>query len=88
MPGWRKATACGSGPDCVEVAPVTAWHPVLERGIGQNCVPVVASGRTGVLMRDSKNRAGPVLMFTPAEWAAFLDEAKSGEFDDLVAPHD
>jgi Domain of unknown function (DUF397) len=33
-----------------------------------------------VLVRDTKDRAGPVLRFTPAEWAAFLDGAKAGEF--------
>ena len=37
-----------------------------------------------VLMRDSKDPDGPVLTFTTAEVAAFLDGAKRGEFDDLA----
>jgi hypothetical protein len=34
-------------------------------------------------MPDSKDPDGPVLMYTPSEWHAFLDGAKKGEFDDL-----
>lgn len=34
-----------------------------------------------VALRDSKDPTGPVLVFTSAEWAAFLAGAKDGEFD-------
>jgi Domain of unknown function (DUF397) len=34
-----------------------------------------------VALRDSKDPTGPVLVFTPAEWGAFLAGAKDGEFD-------
>lgn len=37
-----------------------------------------------VAVRDSKDPNGPVLMYTAAEWRAFLDGAKKGEFDNLV----
>jgi hypothetical protein len=47
---------------------------------GNNCVEV-AFLDTGVAVRDSKNRSGPALMFTSAEWIAFVDSAKDGEFD-------
>ena len=47
---------------------------------GNNCVEV-AFLDTGVAVRDSKNRTGPALMFTQAEWIAFADSAKDGEFD-------
>ncbi len=33
-----------------------------------------------ILVRDSKNRTGPALAFTPAEWAAFLAGVRDGEF--------
>ena len=36
-----------------------------------------------VAVRDSKDPDGPVLMYTAAEWHAFLHGAKAGEFDDL-----
>jgi hypothetical protein len=34
-----------------------------------------------IAVRDSKDRQGPVLLFTPAEWNAFLGGARDGEFD-------
>jgi hypothetical protein len=44
------------------------------------CVEVAfADGRIAV--RDSKDRKGPVLVFTPREWDAFLGGARDGEFD-------
>jgi len=47
-------------------------------GGGGACVEVAElSGR--VAMRDSKDPAGPVLAFTPAEWRAFLDGMRGGE---------
>jgi uncharacterized protein DUF397 len=40
-----------------------------------------------VEVRDTKDRgAGPVLRFTDAEFDAFLDGARHGEFDHLVPP--
>ena len=35
-------------------------------------------------VRDSKDRTGPVLRFTRAEYAAWLDGARTGEFDHLL----
>lgn len=50
-----------------------------------NCVQVAATGDgewpPGVQLRDSKDPGGPVLVFTAAEWDAFLAGARAGEFD-------
>ncbi|MEV6987443.1 DUF397 domain-containing protein [Sphaerisporangium sp. NPDC051017] len=47
-------------------------------GDGGTCVEV-ASNLPGVIaVRDSKNPAGPALIFSPTEWHTFLQEAKSG----------
>jgi hypothetical protein len=32
-------------------------------------------------VRDSKDRTGPVLTFSPAEWEAFTGGVRDGEFD-------
>jgi len=37
-----------------------------------------------VAIRDSKDPDGPILRYTAAEWHAFLDGAKKGEFDNLA----
>lgn len=41
---------------------------------GGNCVEV-ALGPTAVRVRDSKDRQGPQLAFSPQEWAAFVSFA-------------
>ncbi len=50
-----------------------------------DCVQVgrLPDGRIGV--RDSKDPGGPVLRFTPSEWAAFLGGVQNGEFSLVLA---
>ncbi len=48
------------------------------------CVEVAVTAGGGRAVRDSKDQRGPSLYFTPAEWSAFLVEAKDGEFDHLA----
>lgn len=45
-----------------------------------NCVEVAATD-DAVLVRDSKDRRGPVLTFTHTEWDAFTRGAHDGQFD-------
>ncbi|MFI1759360.1 DUF397 domain-containing protein [Streptomyces sp. NPDC020571] len=42
---------------------------------GPDCVEVAAPDESHVLVRDSKNPAGPRLALTPAAWADFLPHA-------------
>ncbi|MEV8630418.1 DUF397 domain-containing protein [Streptosporangium sp. NPDC051023] len=48
---------------------------------GGECVEIahLSGGRVGV--RDSKDRSGPALVFTPGEWAAFTRWVRT---DDMV----
>ena len=45
-----------------------------------NCVEV-ALVDDQIAVRDSKDRSGPVLVFTHAEWDAFLGGVRDREFD-------
>ncbi len=45
------------------------------------CVEVRTDGNGDIEVRDTKNRAAGTLSFTTAEWTAFLDGAKEGQFD-------
>ena len=48
--------------------------------IANGCVEVAfADGQVGV--RDTKDRDGAMLVFTAAEWEAFLAGAREGQFD-------
>jgi uncharacterized protein DUF397 len=63
--------------------PDVIWRKAQYSVANGACVEVANAG--GMLaMRDSKDPDGPVLMYTPSEWRAFLDGAKKGEFDDLL----
>ncbi|MGP3933481.1 DUF397 domain-containing protein [Nonomuraea sp. KM88] len=59
-----------------------AWRKSsYSGGNGGNCVEVASNLPGLVAVRDSKNPNGPALIFTPAEWDAFLGGVKLGEFD-------
>lgn len=45
-----------------------------------NCVEVAFIDQA-IAVRDSKNPQSAALIFTPAEWDAFVGGAKDGEFD-------
>lgn len=55
------------------------WFKSTRSGTG-DCVEV-AFVPDGVAVRDSKDRTGPVLLFTQSEWAALVAGMKDGEFD-------
>lgn len=53
-------------------------------GHGQ-CVEIAAtSDRNKIAMRDSKDPDGPILVYTPNEFSAFLDGARNGELDSFI----
>ena len=48
-------------------------------GNGGGCVEVGAQAEAGrVLVRDTTDREGPVLRFTPTAWQRFADRVRSG----------
>lgn len=61
-----------------------AWRKASASAGNGACVEVAPLADSGVAVRDSKDPEGPVLRYTPAEWIAFLDGAKKGEFDSLA----
>jgi hypothetical protein len=57
------------------------WRKSTRSGpYSDNCVEV-AFVDSAIAMRDSKDPTGPALIFTQAEWDAFVAGAKDGEFD-------
>jgi hypothetical protein len=44
------------------------------------CVEVALLGDR-IAVRSSRDTAGPVLLFTPREWEAFIGGVRGGEFD-------
>ena len=57
------------------------WIKSTRSGLNpDNCVEV-AFVDGAIAVRDSTNPSGPALIFTAAEWDAFVGGAKDGEFD-------
>jgi Domain of unknown function (DUF397) len=56
-----------------------AWQTSSHSG-GNSCVEV-AFLDDRVAVRDSKDRQGPVLVFTYREWDAFTGGVRGGEFN-------
>ncbi|MBL7499246.1 DUF397 domain-containing protein [Frankia sp. CNm7] len=68
-------------PFSARFTPLTWRKSSYSGGTGGNCVEVAPLPDGGRAVRDSKNPAGPVLYFTPAEWSAFLAGVRDNEFD-------
>jgi len=56
------------------------WHKSSRSGQNGSCVEVAETAQA-IGVRDSKDRTGPVLVFSPEEWRAFVEGVKRGEFD-------
>ena len=56
------------------------WIKAQYSGSNGQCVEI-ASAAGKVAIRDSKDPDGPILVYTPAEFNAFLHGARNGEFD-------
>ncbi len=59
------------------------WHKSsYSNGSGGNCTEVAELPDGSRAVRDSKDHGrGPMLIFTAAEWRAFLLGVRAGEFD-------
>ena len=60
-----------------------AWRKSVRSHDQGACVEIARVGDL-IGVRDSKDPTGPVLTFTPAEFAAFLAGVTKGEFADLA----
>jgi hypothetical protein len=62
--------ATGMPTSNVDLSRVVWRKSTCSTAEGQNCVEI-ADIDTNVAVRDSKNPAGPVLLFTRTQWGAF-----------------
>jgi hypothetical protein len=61
-----------------------SWRKSSFSNLNGNCLEACRLQPDCIAVRDTKdNGEGPVLIFTEAEWDAFLAGAKEGQFDNL-----
>ena len=65
---WRTSSHSGYNGNCAEVA---AWRKSSHSMSNGHCAEVGQDGAV-VGVRDSQDPDGPVLVFGPVAWAAFL----------------
>ena len=58
-----------------------AWRKSSYSDSGGECVETAVLPDRRVALRHSKQPDGAILLYTSAEWTAFLAGAKAGEFD-------
>jgi Domain of unknown function (DUF397) len=61
------------------------WLKSQHSNPSGNCVEVACLPNGQIAVRNSRHPAGPVLVYTQAEIAAFLQGAKEGEFDRVLS---
>ena len=60
--------------------PAAVWRKSSRSAAVGHCVEVAVRPEA-VLVRDSKDAAGPVLRFPVEQWSGFVHGVRAGEFD-------
>ena len=81
LPAWRKSSySGGESGACLEVSEAYAtWRKSsYSGGSSGECLEFSDSCAGCIPVRDSKNPAGPAVVFGPAAWTSFVDGVKGG----------
>jgi hypothetical protein len=81
-----RVPASGRGQAVIPAGLATLpWRKSRASNPSGNCVELAPLPGGDVAVRNSRHPSGPVLVYTRAELAAFLNGARNGEFDDLAS---
>jgi hypothetical protein len=66
--------------------PAVGWQKSSRSNPSGNCVELTRlNGSRDIAVRNSRDPEGPALIYTPEEIAAFIEGARGGDFDHLIA---
>ncbi|MEV6972620.1 DUF397 domain-containing protein [Kitasatospora sp. NPDC093806] len=80
---WHRSTYSQQGGNCVEVAldlTSARWRKSTHSQQGGDCIEIAPDFPALVPVRDSKDPAGPALLFPSAAWHSFVTAIQAGEF--------
>jgi hypothetical protein len=60
------------------------WRKSRNSNPSGNCVELARLPGGDIAVRNSRHPAGPALIYTKAEIAAFVQGARDGDFDDML----
>jgi uncharacterized protein DUF397 len=60
------------------------WRKSRYSNPSGDCVELAKLPDGGIAVRNSRDRGGPVLTYTHAEFDAFMHGVKKGDFDDFI----
>ena len=61
------------------------WCKARSSTANGQCVEIASAAVDKIAIRDSKDPDGPILVYTSAEFGAFLEAVRIGEFDRFVS---
>jgi hypothetical protein len=78
---WRKSSYSSANGQCVEVAHVPAQWRKSSYSSGSGPCVEVAHLPEAIAVRDSKDPAGPKLIFTTVDWRTFVSSVQQDRFE-------